>query len=186
MELPRPNTGLRKFGLLAHITTSVGWLGAVLGFLALAAAAQTGSDDEMLRAAYFGMEWTLSYAIVPLSLASLAIGVVQSLMSPWGLLRYWWVVVKLALTIGATLVLLQYTQTMTHLAERAGDPAASISELRALAPSPLIHASAGAAVLIGANVLSVYKPRGLTPYGWRWEDEQRRRQLERGRTRPAS
>jgi hypothetical protein len=48
-----------------------------------------------------------------------------------------------------------------------------------LAFSPVLHASAGAIVLLGANVLSVYKPRGITPYGWRWEDEQRRKQLDR-------
>ena len=61
----------------------------------------------------------------------------------------------------------------------------AIGELRELAFSPVLHAGAGAAVLLGANVLSVYKPRGLTPYGWRWEDEQRRKQLER-RAKPAA
>jgi hypothetical protein len=30
--------GLRKLALLAHVTCSVGWLGAVAGFLALAIA----------------------------------------------------------------------------------------------------------------------------------------------------
>jgi hypothetical protein len=185
MTLPRGTAGLRKLGLLAHITTSVGWLGAVLGFLALAVAALTGPEVEMVRAAYLGMEWTLGYAIVPLSVASLAIGIVQSLMSPWGLLRYWWVVVKLVLTIGATLILLMYTQTMSHLVIAARDASASIGDLRELALSPVLHAGAGALVLLGANVLSVYKPRGLTPYGWRWEDDQRRKQLAR-RTQPGS
>lgn len=183
MTLPRATAGLRKLGLLAHITTSVGWLGAVLAFLALAIVAMTGSEVEVVRAAYLGMDWTLRYAIVPLAVASLAVGIVQSLMSPWGLARYWWVVVKLVLTIGATLVLLQYTQTISHLVEAAGD--ATIGDLRQLAFSPVLHAGAGAAVLLGANVLSVYKPRGLTPYGWRWEDEQRRKQLER-RAKPAA
>jgi hypothetical protein len=159
----------------------VGWLGAVLGFLALAVAAITGSEVELVRAAYLGMEWTLSYAIVPLGVASLVVGVIQALISPWGLLRYWWVVVKLLLTGGSTLVLLQYTQTMSHLVVSASDSSASIGNMRELALSPLIHAGAGAIVLLVANVLSVYKPRGLTPCGWRWEDEQRRVQLARHR-----
>ena len=186
MALPRGTAGLRKLGLLAHITTSVGWLGAVFGFLALAITAMTGSDVQMLRAAYLGMDWTLSYAVVPLGVASLALGIVQSLMSPWGLLRYWWVVVKLVLTIGATFVLLQYTQTMSNLVVAAGHASASVNDLRGLAFSPVLHASAGALVLLGANILSVYKPRGLTPYGWRWEDEQRRKQLERRTSRRPS
>ena len=182
MTLPRARAGLRKLGLLAHITTSVGWLGAVFGFLALAIAATTGSDVETVRAAYLGMDWTLRYAIVPLAVTSVIIAVVQSLVSPWGLVRYWWVVVKLVLTIAATLVLVQYTQTMTHLVEAAARPSTA-NVLRGLALSPVLHASAGALVLLAANVLSVYKPRGLTPYGWRWEDDQRRTQLE-GRTKP--
>ncbi len=33
--------GLRKFARTAHVTSSVGWLGAVAGFLALAAAGLT-------------------------------------------------------------------------------------------------------------------------------------------------
>lgn len=91
--------------------------------------------------------------------------------------RYWWVVVKLVLTINATLVLLQYMQIMRDLVEAARD--ATLNDLRVLAFSPVVHASAGAGVLLGANVLSVYKPRGLTPYGWRWEDAQRRKQKDR-------
>jgi hypothetical protein len=176
---------LRKLGLLVHITTSVGWLGAVIGFVALAGVALTGSDVETVRAAYLGMDWTLTYAIVPLGLASLVVGLGQSLLSPFGLIRYWWVVVKLFLTIGATVVLLQYTRTMSSLVDTATAQSAAVGELRALATSPLIHATAGALVLLGATILSVYKPRGLTPDGWRWEDEQRRAQLQ-GRRRPAA
>lgn len=171
----------RKLGLLAHITTSVGWLGAVAAFLALAIAALTGAEADAVRAAYQGMEVTLVYAIVPLSLATVAIGVLQSMVSPWGLLRYWWVVVKLVVTVLATLLLLQYTQTMSDLAAAASNTQLSVADLRGLALSPIVHATGGVVVLLGANVLSVYKPRGLTPYGWRWEDQQRRRQDERRR-----
>ena len=56
------------------------------------------------------------------------------------------------LTIGATFVLLQHTQTMSHLVEAAAD--ITIGELRELALSPVLHAGAAAAVLLGANVLS--------------------------------
>jgi hypothetical protein len=47
---------------------------------------------------------------------------------------------------------------MSHLVDAAG-VSASISDLRGLAFSPVVHAGAGAVVLLGANVLSVYKPR---------------------------
>ena len=61
---------IRKFALTAHVTSSVGWLGAVAGFLALAVAGLTSQDAQMVRAAYLAMELTGWFVIVPLSLAS--------------------------------------------------------------------------------------------------------------------
>jgi NADH:ubiquinone oxidoreductase subunit 5 (subunit L)/multisubunit Na+/H+ antiporter MnhA subunit len=62
--------GLRKFALTAHVTSSVGWLGAVAGFLALTIAALTSQDDEVVRAALLVMELIGWFALVPLSLNS--------------------------------------------------------------------------------------------------------------------
>lgn len=62
---------LRKFALTAHVTSSVGWLGAVGGFLALAVAGLASPDAQVVRAACLAMELTGWFVIVPLSLASL-------------------------------------------------------------------------------------------------------------------
>ncbi len=75
--------GLRKFALTAHKTTSVGWLGAVVGFVAHAIAGMTSQDAQMVRAAYLVMELTGWYVLVPLSLASLVTGLIQSLGTKW-------------------------------------------------------------------------------------------------------
>ena len=48
----------------------------------------------------------MNFVIVPLAIASLLTGVVQALATPWGLFRHYWVVIKLFLTVFATLVLL--------------------------------------------------------------------------------
>jgi len=47
--------GLRKFALTAHVTSSVGWLGAVAGFLALAVAGLTNHDGQLVRGLYLAM-----------------------------------------------------------------------------------------------------------------------------------
>ena len=73
---------LRKFVLTAHITSSVGWLGAVVVYLALAVAALTSQDAQMVHAAWIAMELIGWFVIVPLALASLLIGIVQSLSTP--------------------------------------------------------------------------------------------------------
>ena len=158
---------VRKAALTAHVTASVGWLGSVLAFLALAVTGIAVRDDQQVRAAYLAME-VLGWAVlVPLAAATLITGLVQSLGSPWGLIRHYWVLIKLMLTVAATVVLLLYTGTLTALADAAAVPGALGAASRLPSASPVVHSAAALLVLFAAAVLSVYKPRGLTPYGWR-------------------
>lgn len=165
--------GFRKFALTVHLTTSVGWIGAVAAYLALDVTVATRQDAQTLRAAYLAMEWIASWAIVPLALASLLTGLVMSLGTRWGLFRHYWVLISLVLTIVAVIVLQSETQTISRMAAIAADPTTSSDELRAL-PSTLVHSVGGTVVLLVIQVLNVYKPRGLTPYGWRKQQEERR------------
>jgi hypothetical protein len=159
----------RKFALTAHVMLSVGWLGAVLGFLTLSVVGLTNSDATTVRSVYLAMEATAWFVLVPLSLASLVTGVVQALGTPWGLFRHYWVVFKLAINLVATVVLLLYMQTLTYLARIAADSRGQdVSELRDL--SPVLHASAALLLLVVATALAIYKPRGTTRYGRRKRD----------------
>ncbi len=164
---------LRKFALAVHITLAVGWIGAVAGYIALDVAAATSQDAQTLRAAYLAMELIAWYVIVPLALASLLTGLVMSLGTKWGLFRHYWVLISLLLTIIATVVLLVETQTISYFADIAADPTTSSDDLRALG-STLVHSVGGTVVLLVILVLNVYKPRGMTRYGWRKQHEQRR------------
>src|SRR5713226_2624989 len=112
--------GLRKFALASHVTSSVGWLGAVAGFLALAVAGLSNQNAETVRAAYIAMHLTTWFVIVPLSLAALLTGLVQSLGTTWGLFRHYWIVTKLLLTVLATIILLVHTQPIDRVAAVAG------------------------------------------------------------------
>src|SRR5215212_7835928 len=111
--------GVRKIALTTHITSSVGWLGSVAAFLALAIAGVTSGNAQTVRAAYLAMHLTTWFVIVPLSLASLLTGLVDSLGTPWGLFRHYWVVTKLLLTTLATIVLLVHTQPIDRVAAMA-------------------------------------------------------------------
>jgi hypothetical protein len=165
---------LRKFALTAHITFSVGWIGAVVAFLALVVAGMTSQDAPMLRAAWIAMELTGSFAIVPLALASLLSGLVMSLGTKWGLFRHYWTLFSLVLTILATVVLLVNMQTVSFFAGIAAETGrADVGALRVGLPGELLHASVGLLVLLVIQVLNMYKPRGMTAYGWRKQHEQR-------------
>ena len=164
---------LRKFALAAHITLAVGWIGAVAGYIALDVAAATSQDPKALRAAYLAMELIALYVIVPLALASLLSGLIMSVGTKWGLFRHYWVLISLLLTIIATVVLLVETQTISYFADIAADPKTSGDDLRALG-NTLVHSVGGTVVLLVILVLNVYKPRGMTQYGWRKQQEQLR------------
>jgi hypothetical protein len=176
--------GLRRFALAVHLTLSVGWIGAVAAYMALDVTVATSQDAQTLRAAYLGMETIARSVIVPLALASLLTGLVMSLGTKWGLFRHYWVLISLLLTIIATLVLLSETQTISYFAEGAADPTTSSDDLRALG-STLVHSVGGTVVLLVVLVLNMYKPRGMTRYGWRKQQEQRRKQNQQRADAPA-
>ena len=151
----------QKLALLAHITFSMGWFGAVVPYVALAVAALTSHDEQKVRSAVLSMELIGWFVIVPFSLAALASGLVQSLGTRWGLLRHWWIVAKLVFTIFAVAVLLQHMRDVSRLSLMAKQAVVSSADLR----PELIHSAGGLLVLFVVMALSVFRPWGRTPYG---------------------
>ncbi|MBO0360492.1 hypothetical protein J0X19_21200 [Hymenobacter sp. BT186] len=157
MTFPAP---VRKLMLTAHITFSVGWLGAVAVFLALAITGLTSHDAPLVRAAYLAMGLSGWFVIVPSSFAALLTGVVQAVGTPWGLFKHYWVVVKLLLTVAATVLLLVHMQPISYLAEVAAKADLSSTELRGMRMRLIADAVAAFVVLLAATTISVYKPWG--------------------------
>lgn len=156
----------RKWLLALHIAVSVGWIGSVLAYLALDVTTVASDDVATLRAAYVAMDIVAARAIVPLAIAALVTGILISLGTRWGLFRHYWVIFSLVLTILAVVVLLSETRTIAAYADVALDPATTDAGLRAL-PSTLPHSIGGTIVLLLVLALNLWKPRGVTPYGWR-------------------
>lgn len=159
---------LRKFLLLCHVVTSVGWFGAAAAYAGLVFAALWTSNAQEARAAVLSIAPVMWFAIVPLALASLLTGLIQSLATPWGVVRHYWVIYKLALTLLAITTLLLNTRTIATLVQAAR--AADGSDLSGMR-GQLVHASLGMLVLLLTTVLGEYKPRGMTRYGWRKQHE---------------
>jgi hypothetical protein len=163
---------VRKFALTAHVTLSVGWVGAVVVSLALAILGLVSEDAQTVRGAYLVMEPAARSVLVPLAFASLVTGIIQGLGTTWGLFQHYWVLFKLVITVFATLILLVYMETFRVMASVAADPRAELDIVRN--PSPVLHSVLALLVLLVATVLAIYKPRGLTPYGWRKQRGQQR------------
>ena len=165
--------GVHKFALTGHVISSVGWFGAVAAFLALAVAGVASQNAQLVRAAYLAMELTGWFVIVPLSLVSFLTGLVLSLGTTWGLFRHYWVVAKILMTIPAIALLLLHMQPISRMASVAADTTLTGADLSGLRIQLVAYAGAALVVLLVATVLSTYKPRGWTRYGWRKQHEQR-------------
>jgi hypothetical protein len=162
---------IRKFALTVHVAFSVGWIGGVVAYLTLGVAAVTSQEVQTVRAAWTAMELIGWFAIVPMALVSLFTGLIMSLGTKWGLFRHYWTLISLVLTVFATAVLLLHMPSVSSLAEVAQRTEGATLEGLG---GDLFHAGLGLVVLLVIQVLNVYKPQGVTPYGWRKQQEQRR------------
>lgn len=153
---------LRRFALTAHITSSVGWMGAVACFLALAIAGLTSQQPERVQAAYLAMEMVCWAVIVPLSLLSPATGIAQSLWTPWGLFKHYWVAVKLVVSLPCTAILLLHMLPIAKLAAAAFQGALAADAMHDLRVQLIADSAVAIVALLFTTALAIYKPGGLT------------------------
>jgi hypothetical protein len=155
---PRP----RKALLFVHIVAAGTWIGVdvVVAVLAL-----TGllSDDPALRGlAYQSLGTFVVEPMLVAGLACLVSGLILGLGTKWGLLRYWWVAVKLVINVVlCTLIIVALRPGAADLVAQGealgagipatGDPAGVIFP-------PIVSLTA----LSIATLLSVFKPWGRT------------------------
>jgi hypothetical protein len=152
----------RKTVLTFHVATSVGLIGAITGFLALAVAGLLSGDASTVAAAYPAMQVTTWFVILPLAGATLAIGTLESVTTPWGILRHYWIVWKLGITVVAVVVLVLQLNVIDFMAEAAS--AALADRYLHERMSLVAHGAGGVLVLLVPLALSVFKPRGTTRF----------------------
>lgn len=166
---------LRKLVLTLHVLTTMGWLGAAAAYIPIAAYVLSHQDAQLVRSAVQIMDLVANLIVVPVAFASLLTGAALALGTKWGLFRHYWITFKLIFTIFAVFMLVAYTQELGHAASIAANRTLTSEDLRILqSPIHIIHPTGGLLIVVLATVLSVYKPKGLTRYGWRKQQEIKR------------
>jgi hypothetical protein len=160
----RLSLGLRTLVLAIHVLVGVGWSGIVAAKLVLEVAAATSPDRAMDPVAYVFMATLDRVAFPPAAMATLVTGLVLSIGTAWGLFRYWWIVVKLVLTVAVIVTGVAFVGAWTQAAlAAASDPAAAELAGPGIG-SPdrwLIGAGVAHLLMLGAaTVVSVYRPWG--------------------------
>jgi hypothetical protein len=143
--------GLRKTLLTIHIVTSVGWLGISAVLATLGVAGARGADPEVVYPA-IGLIGTV--LLIPLAVVAWVFGLMSSLLTPWGIVKYWWVAVKLvATTILTVLVLFVLAPTLRLAATGAQLVPGEREQVLA---APIVQT----VVLTVLTLLSTFKPWG--------------------------
>ncbi|WP_432976544.1 hypothetical protein [Dactylosporangium sp. CA-233914] len=128
---------MRKVLLTVHLCAAAGWLGAALTLVALGLSAPDGALDAMRTID--------QYVMIPVSMLALLAGLALALTSPWGLVKHYWVLTKLVLTVAVIVFAAVFLARQVEAGSRAG-------------------AVVGAVVLLGVLVtnatLGVFKPWG--------------------------
>lgn len=151
---------ISKLLLTTHITFSVGWFGSVAVFLALAITALNTNDIQLSRSCCLAMNLSTWFIIVPFCFTSLLTGIVQAICTKWRLFKHYWIVVKLFLTLGSTILLLLHMQPISNLAVAARDASFSNSQQSAQLINLITKSAAAILVLLAVTTISIYKPWG--------------------------
>ena len=150
----------RKGVLVVHIVSAGVWIGIDVVMAVVIFTALLTDDDNTKALCYRALELFAVWPLLTTGLVCLASGVVLGLGTKYGLVRYWWVAIKLVLNIVLTaLVPIALRPEVSKAAEQgwrfaAGEPASLV--VGNLIFPPIVSPTA----LLLATVLAVFKPWG--------------------------
>ncbi|ANN18934.1 hypothetical protein SD37_27140 [Amycolatopsis orientalis] len=158
----------RKLALVVHVVSSLGWLGITLVNAVLTFTSVFTDDPRRQHAAILMMDQIGGSLLLPVSLVALVSGIVLSVGTKWGLIRYHWVAIKLVLTLIATgLTLFSLLPGLRELAALTVSTVDGVFVEAGRRPDGFYPIIVSTTMYLTMTVLSVYKPGGKTPYGRR-------------------
>jgi hypothetical protein len=157
----------RKWLLVLHAISGIGWMGADIALFLLLLNARTTVNATEAISYYTAVGLIVRITIPPLCLGMLGTGLLLGWGTSWGLMHHWWVFIKLILALGMTVLvfvaLVPAIQSMPALAGLA--TAEAVRERLGPLTIQLMFPPIVSFILLGvATVLSIFKPRGLTPW----------------------
>lgn len=151
----------RQVLVFLHIVASLGWMGAGLANVVLAVTAGYTVDVAVRQVCYRMISTIDTFLVIPGAFAALVSGILLSVVTPWGLARYWWVLSKLALTV----VVIVYSTVGLGVWVETSIAATSASAVESPVAGQLAYGTLPNVVaFLFMTWVSVAKPWGTTPW----------------------
>jgi hypothetical protein len=158
----------RKAVLVLHAVTGISWMGVDIALFVLLMTARTTDDPTLVVSGFNAIRIIVPVAVPPLSLGILVTGLILGLGTPWGLVRYWWVLVKLSLSLVMTvLVFLSLLPAINSIPVLSVTPMSADAVRASLGflPTQLMFPPIVSFLMLGvATILSIFKPWRRTPW----------------------
>jgi hypothetical protein len=145
---------------VAHIVSAGAWVGIDVIVAMLVLSGWFSGDVTLRSVAYQALARFVVWPMLTAGLICLASGVVLGMGTPWGLLRYWWVVVKLALNLLLCTLIVVALQPGMDEVSRYGQDLLTGSPDRAAVSNLFFPPAVSLSALSFAVVLAVFKPWG--------------------------
>lgn len=165
----RPEAVARTFGLgrrwrrsvlVLHIVAAGGWIGIDVIAAVLVLAGRFGGSTEVRSLAYRSLATFVVWPMLSAGLVCLLTGLVLGLGTKWGLLRYWWVAVKLALNVILCTLIVVLLQPGMGALDAYGRDLLTGSPDSSAVSALFFPPAVSLATLTVATVLGVVKPWG--------------------------
>jgi hypothetical protein len=158
----------RKALLVLHAICGIGWMGVDIALLVLLITARTTNDAALVVSGFNAIRMIVPIAVPPLSLGILVTGLILGLGTRWGLVRYWWVLVKLLLSLVMTvLVFVSLVPGVNSIAVLSATTTSADAVRASLGtlPTMLLFPPVVSFLMLGAAaILSIFKPWRRTPW----------------------
>lgn len=156
----RLSRGWHKATLVAHIVSAGAWIGVDVLVAVLVLTGRFASDLEVRSLAYQALATFVVWPMLASGLVSLATGVILGLATTWGLVRYWWVAVKLVLNLVLCSLILVVLQPGMDEVAAYGRGLLTGSSNSAAVSQLFFPPAVSLTTLTLATVLAVFKPWG--------------------------
>ena len=152
--------GWRNATLVVHIVAAGAWIGIDVIVAVLVLTGRFSNNVAVRSLAYQALATFVVWPMLTAGLVSLATGPILGLGTTWGLLRYWWVAVKLALNLVlCTLIVLVLRPGMDEVAGYGRDLLTGTPDPGSVS-SLFFPPAVSLTTLTLATVLAVFKPWG--------------------------
>jgi hypothetical protein len=158
--------GWRRATLVTHLVAGGAWIGIDVIVAVLVCTGRFAADVHLRGVAYQALAAFVVWPMLTSGLVCLVTGLILGLGTKWGLLRYWWVAVKLTLNLVlSTLIVVSLQPGMEEVAAYGRDLPSGRADPAAV--SRLFFPPAvSLTTLTLATVLAVTKPWGRIPIRW--------------------